>query len=264
MIITLQSNKQNCFNMAENKNSIIVYADWMETFEALSDDEAGKLIKHFFRYVNDLNPVSPDRLTELSFIPIKNSLKRDLKRWENTLEGRSKAGKASAEARKKEKDVQQEATNSTNVDFVQQIQQEATNSTDSVSVSVSDSVTDIITHTPQAKDEFSDFPKNPTEKNTGLSLPEIKNGSVRELFKISKQVYLSTEQVETFWQIFKVQNFTGKKFYSDVGDVYSHFINWIKSQNVNKIQNGTKSSFAGNNQQTGNSAGGRINALKEW
>ena len=56
--------------MAENKKSIIVYADWIELFESLTDDEAGKLIKHFFRYVNDKNPTAPDRITELSFIPM--------------------------------------------------------------------------------------------------------------------------------------------------------------------------------------------------
>jgi len=68
--------------MAENKNRIIVYRDWMSTFESLQDDEAGRLIKHFFRYVNDLNPGAPDRITGLLFEPIKQTLKRDLKKYE--------------------------------------------------------------------------------------------------------------------------------------------------------------------------------------
>ena len=79
--------------MAENKKSIIVYADWIELFESLTDDEAGRLIKHFFRYVNDLNPSPPDRITELSFIPIKQSLKRDLDKWEGRLSERSLNGR---------------------------------------------------------------------------------------------------------------------------------------------------------------------------
>lgn len=132
--------------MANGKKSIIVYADWIELFDTLTDDEAGKLIKHFFKYVNDLSPVAPDRLTELSFIPIKQSLKRDLAKWENTLTGRSIAGKASAESKKHAKEIQQTSTKSTNVEFVQQnqqvlnlvnkLQQSSTKSTDSVSVSV--------------------------------------------------------------------------------------------------------------------------------
>ena len=68
--------------MAENKNKILVYKDWISTFESLSDEEAGKLIKHFFRYINDQNPESPDRLTSLLFEPIKQTLKRDLKAYE--------------------------------------------------------------------------------------------------------------------------------------------------------------------------------------
>jgi len=64
--------------MAEGKNKIVVYRDWITTFESLNDDEAGRLIKHFFRYVNDQNPEPPDRLTGLIFEPIKQTLKRDL------------------------------------------------------------------------------------------------------------------------------------------------------------------------------------------
>jgi len=78
--------------MAENKNTIVVYADWISQFEDLTDEEAGKLIKHFFRYINDLNPVS-DRLTELLFTPIKQSLKRDLMKWEQKKVGRSDSGR---------------------------------------------------------------------------------------------------------------------------------------------------------------------------
>lgn len=113
----------------EEKKSIIVYADWINVFEELDDAEAGKLIKHFFRYVNDLNPEPPDKLTKIAFEPIKLTLKRDLKKWELIREKRSEAGKISAEKRK------QNSTNPTSVDFVQQ---NSTNPT--VSVSVNDSV----------------------------------------------------------------------------------------------------------------------------
>jgi len=69
--------------MANGKNSILVYRDWITIFNELNDDEAGRLIKHFFEYVNDLNPEPPDRLTGLLFKQIENTLKRDLKKWES-------------------------------------------------------------------------------------------------------------------------------------------------------------------------------------
>ena len=68
--------------MAENKKSVIVYVDWISIFDELSDEEAGKLIKHLFKYVNDLKPEAPDRLTKLLFEPIKQTLKRDLVKYE--------------------------------------------------------------------------------------------------------------------------------------------------------------------------------------
>lgn len=71
--------------MAENKKSFIAYCDWLELFENLTNEEAGKLVKHLFNYVNDKNPKS-DKITELLFIQIKQSLKRDLKKYENFIE----------------------------------------------------------------------------------------------------------------------------------------------------------------------------------
>lgn len=70
--------------MAKDKKSVLVYVDWITTFEELEDDEAGRLIKHFFRYVNDQNPEPPDRLTKLVFENIKAQLKRDLKAYQQT------------------------------------------------------------------------------------------------------------------------------------------------------------------------------------
>jgi hypothetical protein len=68
--------------MAENKKAFVAYCDWLESFEELTDEEAGKLAKHLFRYVNDLNPEPPDKITKMCFIPIKQSLKRDLVKYE--------------------------------------------------------------------------------------------------------------------------------------------------------------------------------------
>jgi len=63
-------------------------------------------------------------------------------------------------------------------------------------------------------------------------LPDMKVGAVIELMKIIKQVDISKEQVIGLWSVFKIQNLTGKKYYGSEDDVYSHFINWSKTQNV--------------------------------
>lgn len=79
--------------MATNKKSFILYADQINLFEILDDHEAGRLIKHIFRYINDQNPEPIDRMTKISFEPIKQQLKRDLSDWEATKHGRSESGK---------------------------------------------------------------------------------------------------------------------------------------------------------------------------
>jgi len=95
--------------MAENKKSVLLYCDIIHTVEALDDQEAGILFKHYLRYINDLDPVAPDKLTQIVFEPIKQNLKRDLKKWESALNSRSEAGRIggikSGETRRKQNEA---------------------------------------------------------------------------------------------------------------------------------------------------------------
>lgn len=79
--------------MAQNKKSFILYADQKGVFDQLPDELAGKLIKHILAYVNDENPISDNLIINIAFEPIKQSLKRDLRRWEDYIEKQSLNGK---------------------------------------------------------------------------------------------------------------------------------------------------------------------------
>lgn len=126
--------------MAKDKNSFILYADQISVFEELTDDEAGRLIKHIFRYINDQDPECPDKLTKIAFEPIKQQLKRDLKDWEEKRQQRSEAGKKGMEKRwAKGNEVQQDITTDNTV--IPAI----TNITDNVNVNVT--VNDNVTNT---------------------------------------------------------------------------------------------------------------------
>ena len=145
--------------MALNKKSVVIYTDLIHTFEELKDAEAGKLIKHFFRYVNDMNPEPPDKLTKIAFEPIKQQLKRDLQKWESIIEKRSNAGKISAENKKR---------NSTHSTHVESVQQTSTHSTvsvnDNVNVSVNVINKDILLEK-ESKENLVDIDKNILEQN---------------------------------------------------------------------------------------------------
>lgn len=228
--------------MAEGKNTVVVYRDWIDKFEELEDDEAGRLIKHFFRYINDLNPEAPDRITKLSFIDIEKSLKRDLIKWDKKVEGRSIAGKASADKRKQEKEAQQNPTNSTNVEFVQQT---STNPTDSDTVNdtvnVNDSDNDILLK----KETKENLKKVSISKNEIYSQEILESQSWIET--ISMQNKITPEEIPKWIDDFnkklisELDNKISKKEYA------SHFSRWlpgeiIKSKKQN--QNGKSTNYS--------------------
>ena len=86
--------------MAENKKGFVLYADLIHTVELMTSSKAGNLFKHILRYVNDLNPKTGDTTIKLVFEPIKQQLKRDLKKYEERKKKYSDAGKRSAEVRR--------------------------------------------------------------------------------------------------------------------------------------------------------------------
>jgi hypothetical protein len=80
--------------MAKDKKSFLLHIDLLPTVEKLPDNKAGRLFKMILEYVNDKNPQTEDLLIQVAFEPIKQQLKRSLKKWEETLQKRSEAGKA--------------------------------------------------------------------------------------------------------------------------------------------------------------------------
>ena len=67
--------------MAKDKKSFILYADLIEVVNELDNETKGLLLQHVLEYVNDLDPEPPNTLVKLAFIPIKQSLKRDLAKY---------------------------------------------------------------------------------------------------------------------------------------------------------------------------------------
>ncbi len=122
--------------MAENKKSFVLYADLIKSIEHLTYEEKGILLTHLLEYVNDMNPILTDRLILTAWKPIELQLKRDLKKFEEVKAKRSVAGKRSAELRALKND-EQDATNSTSVESVEQT---PTNPTDNDNDNVTDNV----------------------------------------------------------------------------------------------------------------------------
>lgn len=162
--------------MARGKNIVLVYKDWEEKFESLEDDEAGRLIKHFFRYINDRNPTPPDRITKLMFIDIENTLKRDLKKWDEGSEVRRekarKAGLASANSRKlKSTQINSQVKNTTQSTVTDRVRVN-----DTVNVSVNEIVRE--EKTKKGNNDVDEILTSPSSSNVTSIILNKKNESL--------------------------------------------------------------------------------------
>ena len=229
--------------MAKDKTSFVLYSDSKSIIDLMSNEQAGLLLKTLFSYVNDENP-KIDTSIALVFEMIKLQLKRDLKKWEQTKEGRSIAGKASAEARKLAKEIQQTSTNPTNVNLVQQtstnptnvnlVQQTSTNPTVSVSVNDSVSVNEINKvvigeKTPKLpttnKDELFNLRKDKFRNDVSIFLKEYSKEILRAFFDYWTEPNPSKTKMR-----YELQ----KTF-----DINLRLKNWTKNENtfINKPKN---------------------------
>jgi len=190
--------------MAENKTSFVSYCDWLETFEELTDEEAGKLVKHLFRYVNDLNPDS-DKLTKLLFIPIQQSLKRDLKKYEQYIDKQRVNGQKGGRPKKPKKPKQP------NPLFENPTEPKKADSV-SVSVSVNDSVNVSV----------NDIKK---ELNNNLWIEQICIKKKLEIIDVKEYLNIFINDLELKDDIQK-----------PIKELKKHFINWLNIQvkNVKK------------------------------
>ena len=202
--------------MAKDKKIVYFYTDWIEIYEDLSDDEAGKLIKHKLRYLNDLDPKAPSRLIELLFKPFQIIFKRDLRAWDKTIVARSEAGKKGAEI-KKLKQTQANVSKPKNDEAKQ-----------------ADKVKD------KVKD--NDIDKD-IDKDSLYNIDFLLNHYLENEILIN--AFCEGQKTNKNTVISKLKEFNISLSETDVkmktwNDYTFHFRNWFKKNKVNNNNNGTK------------------------
>jgi len=91
------------------KDSFILYTEQKEVIDKLSDEQAGKLIKAIYEYVETGQMPKLDALLEIIVIPFKQNIDRNANKYEETKKKRSEAGKIGAEVKKQMKAKQANA-----------------------------------------------------------------------------------------------------------------------------------------------------------
>jgi hypothetical protein len=196
----------------EGKKSFVLYTDQREVFEELSDEDAGKLIKHIFSYVNDENPETNDKLIRLAFLPIKTQLKRDLKIWDEKKHFRSEAGKKGGLAK---------ASNAT------KSLAKPSNATNdlanlAVNVNVNGNVNDIY------RDTNKELPVN--EESHNAIFRKLWTSTIW-LEGIAMKNKATIDQVKNHLNDFRQEMILTEKLKVNEKDAKEHFVNWIKRGN---------------------------------
>lgn len=202
----------------EGKKAVIIYTDMIHIVEKLikkdrenKTNNSGELLYHFLQYVNDKNPEPINEVIELVFEPIKQQLKRDLRKYENRISKLSAAGKLSAEARKLK------ATDSISTESSQPA------STDSTKAAVN--LTSVNTKTDAEIFEQLKF--------------ELFNSSVW-LSDICRNNSIQLQKVKMYLTDFCKKLQDEKDYFKPFADAQKHFVRWMKIQIESENKKGVK------------------------
>lgn len=120
------------------KDTFILYTEQKEVIDKLSDEQAGKLIKAIYEYVETGEMPKLDSVLDLVIIPFKQNLDRNADKYEETKKKRSEAGKLGAEIKKQKQAKQAKQANAKFANNKQANQ--AVNVNDNVNVNVNEDV----------------------------------------------------------------------------------------------------------------------------
>ena len=173
----------------EEKRSFILYSSYMEQFNELSDEQAGKLIKAIFMYAEKkIIPEFDDGMVKMAFSFIKSRIDLDLEKWNKTREKRSEAGR---------KGGKQTQANQANDSLVKQTQaNQAVNVNDNVNVNVNDNVINIPPISPKG-----DKPKKKPETDSfSKSFDDFWKAYPKKVSKSNALKALEKQKQSSQWQ----------------------------------------------------------------
>lgn len=180
----------------------------IHVFEELTDEQAGRLIKHIFEYVNDKNPELNDQILKVSFAPIKAQLKRDLEDWLKICQRNKGNGNLGGRPKKNQEDTNE---------------------------------TERITEEPKKPSGFKSNPKNPSkpdndnDNDNDREKIETHNNVLLKL--LNNQMWMEAlamnfkkdiEEVRKHFNKFRLDCILEGKYKTDENDAKSHFKHWVK------------------------------------
>jgi hypothetical protein len=193
----------------QGKKSFLLYCDMIHVFEELTDEQAGRLIKHIFEYVNDKNPELNDQILKVSFAPIKAQLKRDLEDWLKICQRNRGNGNSGGRPKKNQEDATE---------------------------------TESLKEEPIKPSGFKSNPENPSKPdNDNDNDNDIKkhNDIIRGLWGSQKWLEVtsistkkSIEEIRVLLDDFRLECIAKSELKVDDKDAKTHFVNWVRKRQV--------------------------------
>ena len=240
--------------MAKDKKSFVLYADLIHTVKKMNREDAGELLLHILKYVNDESPETDNLIVDLTFEPIKQQFKRDLKKWENTIEVKSKGGRIgnlkrwnvdlfekvlSKQLTLEEAEIIAENRKTSDTDKKHRTpSQNVANIAVNDNVTVSVSVNDISTNVDNV--EIKNFSDDVNLKNAEI----LKFESPSWIESVAMQQKIKIKEIQNYIDEFVLFLKTTEKVHNSKKEFISHFINWLPKK-LKDISNGKKQSTDG-------------------
>ena len=125
------------------KDSFILYTEQKEVINKLSDEQAGKLIKAIYEYVETEKMPELDPLLDIVIIPFKQNLDRNKEKYNKISEIRAKAGAKGGKQKKQKQTKESKCNDNDNVNENENVNDnENVNVNDNDNENVSDSCVD--------------------------------------------------------------------------------------------------------------------------
>ena len=228
--------------MAEGKASFVLYTDLIHLVRKLPREIRGDLFLIILEYVNDNLSIvevmeEADILLSVTFEPIKQQLKRDLKKYEKRQQQRIDAGRRSAEARAAQRNATTVDDNLISSGVSVSVNGNVNGSGNVNGNVISKDIERENTETPPPENTFNNF-KNKMELDLDSCFENVmENELYLETISMNNHfanIEITKQWIRLFYKKLQNEGVTEKS----INDFKSHFARWLNIEIKNK--NGTK------------------------
>lgn len=214
-----------------SRKSFVLYTEWENTFNRLSNELAGELIKVIFNYVRTGEiPQIDNAVVDGVFSAFQPSIDRNISKYDAAIEQRKEAGKRSAEKRKRD---------ATTVDESKRDATTVESRLRTSTVSVSDSVSDTLSLNGESVREGANKVFNPQSIKEQLLSDETwkESACMQSTLGISFMAMLP-DQLDKF--IAYIVSIGEEQSISNISDAKRRFTYWWQNHGRKEVQDENK------------------------